>query len=231
MNRFRGTLCLPFALGYFCLAQSLSGITVLFSSTDGVATNLANSSGTVSNGLVYGILISSDSSFDETYRSGFTLERGTLLSLTLESGVSSDDKLWISGDDSTIEYLTSDTSALADNLNLGLPGDPLTGGPGGVRLISDVPSSAQNSIFALVWFDSGVNIGDTVEPGSFGILQDDSFILPGEGAETYIGPFSEFEPDPTRPATGGTLSAIPEPTSSTAIAAIGLALLTYRSRN
>jgi hypothetical protein len=184
-----------------------------FSPPDGgVSSNLADSSGTVTNGLVYGILLDlNGNGFLNQYDPGFSLNQGALVNMTTGGGGATDDQLFISlgvnGTD-TNQFLTSDTSLL-------LEGDFSTpGGNGGVRGLGDIPGSVQGKQFALIWFDfSQARLSTTVDPGDlFGLLTDASFVLPSDGGtSTYDAPFKGV--DPVRPANDG-IFLVPEPNAA-----------------
>ncbi|MBK1883495.1 hypothetical protein JIN85_13795 [Luteolibacter pohnpeiensis] len=172
----------------------------------GVTSNFADASGTVSNGLYWGIIIDTDGSGLSTTYDSVDLTAGTEVVLTT-GGTATTNVLVLSSD------LTTDTSLYSE-------GDFVTtGGDGGITGITDLVLGelgiSQGDSFSIVWFDS-----DGVQAG---ILTDASFILPADGsASDYDDPF--VGTDPVRSATGLTFGVVPEPSVALlgALGALGL---------
>lgn len=189
----------------------------------GVSESFADSSGTVRDDMVYGIVIDSDGDgFLAIYDSGFSLTQGSLITLTEDQGTATDDQLLVSV--GVNDYLTRDNSGFKE-------GDQLTtGGPGGIGGVTSIPDSAAGKDFAIIWFDFGQAIDTTVSDGvQFGLLTDASFVMGSPGfLHTYDTPFVGV--DPVRPANFGTFTVIPEPSTTLLLGVLGSIGLVRRRR-
>ena len=200
-------------------------ITVNFNAplASGVSAGFADSLGSTDNGLVYGLLIDTASDgFATEFGSGLTLTQGDLLTLATASGPS-DDSLFISAGVSDT-FLTSNTDGFSE-------ADFVTrGGDGGVTGLTTVPNSVAGIPFAILWFDRSQAVDTTVAEGTqFGLLEDPSFVLPGEGnAETFSDIFLGV--DPVRLANSGTFTLVPEPSALVMTLLSGVCFLGRRVR-
>ena len=199
-------------------------ITVSFNApfSSGVSEGFADSLGSTENGLVYGLLIDTASDgFATEFGSGLTLTQGDLLTLATASGPS-DDSLFISAGVSDT-FLTSNTDGFSE-------GDFVTtGGDGGLIGVT-APNSVAGLPFAILWFDRNQAVNTTVaEETQFGLLEDASFVLPGEGnTETFADIFLGV--DPVRSANSGTFTLVPEPSALVMTLLSGVCFLGRRVR-
>lgn len=207
---------------------ALHGAVIYQFSVSGVnrATGFANSSGTPTDGMRWGLV------FDTTGNgfNGFTGNGTAPVHATngvydvigdqaasgflLSNSVATDDYYWV----------PTNTTLLTQTLTLAGT-DP--GGAGGILTAqgapvgSDVLPSGLNTgdKFAIIWFNPFPGVGD-----SYGLFTDASFLLPGSGAGPFPfnTPFTGSVADPAKPANlqfGG--AVIPEP-SRVAFFALGL---------
>ncbi|MBL9114284.1 MAG: PEP-CTERM sorting domain-containing protein [Verrucomicrobiaceae bacterium] len=185
---------------------------------NGVVSNLSNSAGVAGiNGMRWGIIVStSDSDFagagPSAAGSYYEYAAGAQVAgFMKDSGGALTDDYFIPGG------LTTDTSSL-------LEGDFTT--PGGFGGIADDISSlalsggiSTGDKFALVWFESGTNMGD-----KYGFFTHASWTIPSDGAtEDYSTPF--LGADPIRSANL-TLQGVPEPSRAVLLlgGVLGLAM-------
>ena len=185
---------------------------------NGIASNFANQNGVVTNGMQYGIVISTtDSSFsaglydpmsNSVYTSGGFLTIG---------GIATDDYYFVGG----LTFNSTDDQE----------GDFTTpGGNGTIGLVSNVPvlpdSGALASTgdpFALIWFSTNsANSGDF-----YGFMTDASFTMPSTGTVDRSAPF--VGADPIRSATFQ-FDAIPEPSRALLFGLAGMLTLFRRRR-
>lgn len=176
------------------------------------ATNFANRDGTVSNGLVWGLIVSTaDNQF--TTGAGFAgAQLGTSLNGT---------RLYNSDDYFFGSTVLTAQATFADAAN-----------PGKITILNaiqvNVPGTnpvATGNPFAIVWFDPSVTSANQFisNPTFYGILSDPSWVIPAGGATQNISNYFASSPDPVRLA-----NIIPEP-SSALLGLMGL-LAAFRRR-
>jgi hypothetical protein len=196
------------SLAFFSAAQAT--VTVVFNApfSGGMSSNLANTSGVVSNGMKYGILVDTTGNGIRGTYDPLAMTQGMSVVLT-NFGASTGDCLILATD------LTSDSSqggALKE-------GDFTTpGGNGGVTGLLFALSNgvAAGQSFRLVWYDAATD--------RLGVLASAQFIVPADGQTvTYAQVFEGV--DPVRSATN---IAFPEP--STALLGVLGALSLLRRR-
>jgi len=204
------SLCVLLAFGV-SFVSATGTVTLSFNApfTGGVSSNLANASGTVTNGMSWGIIVDANGNGFSTSYDLVSFSSGQhALSV---GGVSSDDVLIISTD------LTQNTSAF-------LEGDLTTsGGNGGVTSITNLAYSgnvASGDVFHLVWIDPSGNTA--------GSLADASFVLPSDGSSSDAFAAAFVGTDPVRPATG--ITFVPEPSAALLGGFGALGLLRRRRR-
>lgn len=203
-------------LAWLILTGAVSrGATTLQFSADGYgATNFANQSGVVTNGMLWGIIISSTNS---TFNAGTYDPFNTALSGFLSvGGVVTDDYYFATG---------TSTSTIEPPFFNGVEA-----GNGSITSVSGVPSTGDGvsnvnggDSFGIIWFASSTaNDGDY-----YGFLTDATFILPASGIESFTAPF--VGEDPIRSATHQ-FQVIPEPSRFLLIGLAGLAGVMRRRR-
>jgi hypothetical protein len=187
----------------------------------GLLTNLANASGTVTNGMKWGIIVSTtDTSFSGSGLSYDAYAGGTSTAGFLSYGGSSTDDYFIPG------TTTVDSSGLTE-------GDFVTtGGNGGIVDPLTVPyllGVNQGDPFMIVWFSSNTSAaGD-----KYGVLPDVTFSLPADGTlldDSYATAFVGTDPVRTASNTFQNPTLAPEPSRVMFLALGGLGLLMRRRR-
>ena len=199
------------ALGVLTSASATT--TLQFSNPPNGATNFANASGVVTNGMLWGVVIdSAGNGFSATAYDAFN----TGASGFLNAGGSATDDYYF--------FTNSSTQTI------GLPF--YTGGEAGSGAITTanfVPTTGDGVLgvgsgdaFSLIWFATNTaNIGD-----NYGMFTDASFTLQSSGVVNYSGVFAGS--DPIRSATN-TIGGVPEP-SRMMLLGLGLAGLFFRRR-
>ncbi len=205
------------ALKSLALLVALSGLasaaTVNIQISQGAnqATNFANADGTVSNGLVWGLMISTANTSFSVFDQGFTLS--TSLSGTLIPGT---DDYFISSSVLTAQGTTTDAA-----------------NPGKINIMNGiVVNDALTNLmvtgnqFAIVWFDSTVTSATQSLQGGmkYGLITDAAWTIPAGGATRNISASFAGSPDPIKQANGFTVTGVPEPSAALlgAIGALGL---------
>jgi len=191
-----------------------SATTLQFSQGGTGATNFADQNGTVTNGMRWGIIISSTNS---TFNAGsYDPFDATLSGFLFVGGIATDDYYFATG-----EF----TAALGGPFFTGVEA-----GNGGITTANNVPSTDDlvpnvngGDSFGIIWFaTSTANEGDY-----YGFLTDASFVLPASGINAFTAPF--VGEDPIRSATFQ-FQAIPEPSRFLLIGFAGLLGLLRRRR-
>lgn len=173
------------------------------------ATNFANADGTISNGLVWGLMFSTADSNFSVFEPGFTLStslNGTLIPTT--------DDYFISSSVLTAQGTTTDIA-----------------NPGKINIMNSIQMNvpATNAIvtgtpFAIVWFDSTITSATQALGGGtkYGLLSNPAWTIPAAGATQNISSFFAGSPDPVKLAN--TFTVVPEPSAALlgAIGALGL---------
>lgn len=208
---------------YLALVAAMTGlasaatVNVQISQGANQATNFANADGSVSNGLVWGLIFSTGNSTFSVFDNGFVLS--TSLNGTLIAGT---DDYFISSAVLTAQGTTTDAA-----------------NPGKINIMNSIQMNvpATNSIvtgtpFAVIWFDSTVTSAtQALGAGTkYGILTDPLMVVPAAGATQNVSSLFSTTPDPTKLANGRTVTGIPEP-SSALLGAIGALGLLRRRRN
>jgi hypothetical protein len=217
MNAARFTLL--FTLACTGLAPAAT-VNIQFSQGVNQATNFSSYDGTVSNGLVWGIMVSTSNTTFGAIPYDFQL--GTSLAGALIPGT--DDYLIISS------VLTAQ----------GTTGDAAN--PGKINTLNSIQMNVPgtNNIvtgnqFALIWFDSVItsptqNLWTGVQPYGFlayGIMTDPSWTIPAAGTTRNVSASFSTSPDPVKRANDFVI--VPEP-GATLLAVLSATLLFRRRR-
>ncbi len=156
--------------------------------SEGIASNFANSSGVVTNGMRWGIIVDTgNNGFANSATNYDAFAPGVVTAGFLSVGGTATDDYYIPGG------LTEDGSGA-------LEGDFTTpGGPGAIGedlVITLTGGVSMGKPFAVVWFSNNTS----ADGSRYGFLADGSFVLP---ADSSIGSFSSFFAgvDPIRSAT------------------------------
>jgi hypothetical protein len=213
---------------YILLAVTASSAakaaTLTFTNTGAgiVASGFGDSTGNISNGLVWGVIVDTSGNGFATsnYNSGFTLTGGNTTGITLQTltGGATDDVLFVNA------TVTSSLSAATDGAAIG---------SGRVNSISSVTfgglvTGTQN--FAIVWFDRNTLLNGVVTDGTkFGIITSGTnalppFVLPAANSATIDYSAAFLGADPLKSTTFTFGQAVPEPSTALlgAVAALGL---------
>ncbi len=203
-----------FAWAVLASGVSFGATTLQFSAAPIGATNFANQSGTVTDGMRWGIIISStNSTFNAGSYDPFDATQSGFLSV---GGVTTDDYYFSTG------------------LFTGTLGSPFfTGveaGSGAISSANNVPSTGDTvsnvnggDSFGIIWFASS-----TANEGDFyGFLTDAAFVLPASGINSFTAPFAGA--DPIRSASFQ-FQAIPEPSRALLLGLAGMIGLMRRRR-
>lgn len=195
---------------------SHASITLQFSQTAvGRATGFANSAGTITNGMNWGILIDgSGNGFSSAYDAPSSAATSGFLS---NNSVVTDDYFVTTG------LLTANQTPTGT--------DP--GGAGGISSLAGIFTSypagiGQGDAFRIIWFDGAPAAGS-----KYGLFSDASFTLPSDGSTTsYASVFSGSTADPAKPANLSFNSAgpIPEPSRALLLGFGALGLMFRRRR-
>jgi hypothetical protein len=184
----------------------------------GIPSNLANSAGVISNGMRWGIVVSTT---DGTFAGGGTnydpYAAGPATAGFLNQGGAASDDYYIPG------TLTADGSILVE-------GDFSTAAGNG-SIVDDLVVSLTNGVslndkFALIWFSD-----NTSSNGSkYGFFTDPTFVMPADGSTTgYGSPFVGNDPTRTASFTFGGPTVVPEP-SRLMLLGLGVFGLFFRRR-
>lgn len=189
--------------------------------TTGLPNNLANAAGSVSNGMRWGIVVSTtDGSFagGGTSYDAYTIGSATAGFLSHNGAVTDD--YYIPG------TFTADGSFLA-------AGDGgVTAGNGSIvddLVVSLTSGVSVNDLFTLIWFGSAGN--GSAAGDKYGIFSSPSFVMTADGTDPIYGAAFEGN-DPIRSAsnTFQSSSPIPEPSRVLFLALGGMGLLMRRRR-
>ena len=189
--------------------------------TTGLPNNLANATGTVSNGMRWGIVVSTtDASFAGGGTSYDAFGAGSATAGFLShNGVVTDD-YYLPG------TLTTDGSFLA----LGDGGT--TAGAGSIvddLAVSLTNGVSVNDLFALIWFGSAGN--GSAAGDKYGLFTSPSFIMGADGTDPVYGtPFAGNDPVRTASNTFQNPSLVPEPSRVLFLALGSMGLLMRRRR-
>lgn len=189
--------------------------------TTGLPNNLANDVGTVSNGMRWGIVVSTtDASFAGGGTSYDAYTAGSATAGFLSHNGAITDDYYIPG------TLTADGSFLAF-------GDGGTTAGGG-SVVDDLSVSLTNGVsvndlFSLIWFGSAGNgsaVGD-----KYGLFTSPSFVMGSDGTDPVYGaPFEGNDPVRTASNTFQSPTLAPEPSRVLFLALGGIGLLMRRRR-
>ena len=206
---------LALAVASLLVSEANATVTLQFNESyvSGIPSNLANAGGIITNGMRWGIIVStSDSSFagGGTNYDAYAATPTTAGFLSYGNAVTDD--YYIPG------TFTDDASAL-------LEGDFTTaGGQGSIiddLIVSLTGGVSLNDKFALVWFSDNTSANGS----KYGFFTDASFVMPADGSLTGFGaPF--VGNDPTRVASNTFGTVIPEPSRAVLLlgGALGLAM-------
>ncbi len=195
------------------LTSATATTTLQFSNAPNGATNFANASGVVTNGMLWGVVIdSSGNGFSGTAYDTFNTGTSGFLSA---GGSLTDDYYF---------FTNNSTQSLGPPFYSGVEA-----GSGAITTANAVPTTGDGvsgvgsgDAFSLIWFaTSTANIGD-----NYGMFTDASFTLQSSGIVNYSGVFAGS--DPVRSATF-TIGGVPEP-SRMMLLGFGLAGLFFRRR-
>lgn len=212
----------------FSLAISAQAdVTLQFSQISvGRATGFANSAGIATNGMAWGIVVSTTNS---VFSGGsYDIFDPTLTGFLKINGVDTDDYYVTSG------LTTSSLGATG--------GDP--GGAGGITTLNPVPFGgatgiSQNDPFSIIWFET-----TPANNSKYGLLSNVGFVIPADGTGTSFagitgtgtigtssyGVFGGSTADPAKPANlTFSSTAIPEP-SRMMLLGFGLVGFFFRRR-
>ena len=179
-----------------------------YTSGSGIPNNLANGSGTVTDGMRWGIVVSTTN--------GSFAGAGPLAANSYDAylaGSSAAGFLSVGGvltDDYFIPgTLTTDASGLYGSGDNGTT-------PGSGSIIEDIGVTytngvSTNDVFSLIWFGSAANA--STAGSKYGFFSDPSFVLPSDtGATVAFGtPFAGNDATRTASNTFQTIAAVPEP--------------------
>lgn len=190
---------------------SAATVNIQISQGSNQATNFANANGTVSNGLVWGLMISTANTTFSVFDEGFVLS--TSLSGKVLPGT---DDYFISSSVLTAQGTTTDLA-----------------NPGKINIMNGivVNDSLTNPIatgnqFAIVWFDSTVTSATQSLQGGmkYGLITNAAWTIPASGGTQNISASFAGSPDPVKLANGFTVTGVPEPSAAIlgAIGALGL---------
>ena len=205
----------------------VAGITIQFSEpyVGGIPSNLANSSGAVTNGMRWGIVVDTNGNgFSGLGTSYDAYVAGSNTAGFLNDGGAVTDDYFIPG------TLTLDASSLGL-----LEGDSTLPGNGSIvddlTIASALPFNgiSTGDSFALIWFGSAGN--GSAAGDRYGFLGDPSFTIPVDGqAVSASTPFVGTDPVRTASNTFQNPSLVPEPSRVMFLALGGLGLLMRRRR-
>ncbi len=205
---------LTLSLAIVFLASAQATTTLQFSASPNGATNFANASGTVTNGMLWGVVIATSSNFASGSYDAFNPS----VSGFLNSG----------GTATTDYYFATGASTQA------LTGPFFTGneaGTGGITTANGVPTTGDGvsgvvagNKFGLLWLPTS-----TASTGSnYGFFSNAAFTLPASGVNNFSSVFAGTDPIRSASLTIGA-SVVPEP-SRAILAAFGLGLIALRRR-
>ncbi len=159
----------------------------------GIASNLANAAGVVTNNMTWGIVI-------DTSGNGFSASYDPYAGGVATAGYLS------SGGSVTDDYYVPGTTTV-DGTNSGYLEGDLSTVPGNGSILDDLTVTLSGAItsgkpFALIWFSNNTSANGS----KYGFLTDATFLLPGDGNTTEFGkPFVGNDPIRTASHTFGTV--------------------------
>lgn len=190
----------------------LGSISLVFSDFNSALVNVANNAGdtgAAQNGLAWGIVI-------DTTGDNFSSPLAATVGLNVEDGATFGNGYFFYYGGTTVAI-----PGFADE-----PGDGSIGTSASMDVYAS-PGVEQDQSFAVIWFDSGLNLASPLSSGdNYGLEQNGAFLLPADGANNFSFAAASAGPDPLRTAS---LSLIPEP-STALLGLLGLAGLLRRKR-
>lgn len=196
------------------VSKAAATTTLQFSISGIGATNFANASSVATNGMRWGVIISSTNATFAGSSVGYDPFNQAVSGFLTVGGIATDDYYFANG------AVTTST--------LGAPFfSGVEAGSGAITTANNVPTTgdgitnvAAGDPFALIWMPSSTaNLGD-----KYGLMANASFVLPASGITAFTNPF--IGADPLRPATF-TFTSVPEP-SKLILFGFGLCCLTLR---
>jgi hypothetical protein len=180
------------------------------------ATNFQNANGTVSNGLVWGLMFTTGDSTFSALPGDYVLS--TSLNGKLIPGT---DDYFIASSSLTIQGSAADAANPGKIVSI-------------LGVVSNVPATnpiVAGTKFAVVWFDTAVasNAATLVGGQQYGLLTNPLMVVPADGGTTNVSALFSTNPDPAKPANQFTVTGIPEP-SAALLGALGVLGLLRRRR-
>lgn len=191
------------ALVFLSKLASAATVNIQISQGANQATNFANAAGSASNGLVWGLMISSSDNVFSALPENFQLSNnlgGSLIPTT--------DDYFISSSIFTSQGTTADSGNFG-KINI------MNG------IVISVPATnalVPGNRFAIVWFDSTVTSSTQALAGGtqYGLLTNSTFVLPAAAGTTNVSSFFSASPDPVKTANTFTVptASVPEPSAA-----------------
>lgn len=224
---------LAFLIGVMFNYQSLQAtVTLAFNgdSSSGLIAGLANSAGVATNGMRWGIVVStSNTSFEGMNATGYDpFGPGPTTAGFLNFGGSASDDYYIPGgltlDTSTWDEGNFTFKGGAGGIGNDITGIALTGDASGVGLGAGITTGDK---FALIWFSENTSGNGS----NYGMLSIPQFLIPSNGAfeDSYLSAFEGNDPIRAASFTFGGASVVPEP-SRLMLLGLGFFGLFFRRR-